>query len=67
MSDFIDNFVNLDREKYIKDKQYKLTRREWLVKAPAALATVSMMPLIAQNVATGRCRWVLPRTWVGVI
>ena len=53
MSDFIDNFVNLDREKYIKDKQHKLTRREWLVKAPAALATVSMMPLIAQTIADG--------------
>ena len=53
MSDFIENVANLDREKNTKDKQHKLTRREWFVKAPAALATVTMMPLLAQNMASG--------------
>ncbi len=53
MSDFIENFVNLDREKNIKDKRHKLTRREWFVKAPAALAAVTTMPLLAQNMAGG--------------
>lgn len=53
MSDFIENFVKLDREKNIRNKRHKLTRREWLVKAPAALATVTMMPLLAQNMVGG--------------
>ncbi|MCZ6774989.1 MAG: hypothetical protein O7D34_00855, partial [Ignavibacteria bacterium] len=53
MSDFIENFVNLDREKNIKDKRHKLTRREWFVKAPFTLAAVTTMPSIAQNIAGG--------------
>lgn len=53
MSNFGENFVNLDREKNITGKRHKLTRREWFVKAPIALAAVTTIPLLAQNMVGG--------------
>ncbi len=53
MSDFAENFANLDREKDMTDKRQKLTRREWFVKAPVALAAVTTLPLLSQNMSGG--------------
>lgn len=53
MSDFTENFTILDREKDISDKRKKLTRRAWFVRVPVALAAVTTMPLLAENMSGG--------------